>query len=481
MPVVGRLFTGGALSSLLIMGLFLVPFPTGWEVGIAVVGLRNSINGRIYAGDCQAYDAETGQAITTVWGTLLRGATQCRTGANNWDIDIDSRDYGSPTLHIVTQQPRHTDAGGEPTTHDQPADTRTVTRQRDTFYLDRHIFMFEYQVNTVADAIATQCIRNALLQEVCVFDHETSAVIGCFPTLASICGRNGSPFDGSSLILFGINPWQSIRQPAEGTVRFDQWVGIMQATVFRVENGKVPDAPGSQDFPWAVEKLLAEGGQPNMFVLNGTGLSSTSFGTAGVDARIPQRVLVELPYKLTAGAAIKTVLGGGVNGLAPINVFAKYVVRMDVLVTTGFTPQLDYIDANNNNVRDQGEFTFIDKNQDNRWTLGIDEAVEGTPPPPDSTPTVTGDDPVSDELPAPPPSGLQTGCPPNCPVTIQPPPDIFFPSCNFFDLECRLSNWQKFPFDLGLGLSLALPFIVIAVAIFAGLAFIGIARRGRGR
>lgn len=486
MVVGARLFSGGLLSSLLIMGLVLVPFPTGWEVGIALVGLKPvDYTNAIITGDCKARNTETGEIV-------INGFSECNLGGNSWNIDVDAKNSGRPSLLIITQQPRHTDAGGEPSSHDQPADSRIVTRQRDTWYLDRHIFMFEFQVHTVADSVVKKCFYI----EGCSFDHETSALV---PNFSSDILRgtvevsnNGVPFDGSSLILFSINPWQGIRIPAEGTIRFDQWAGIMQATIFRVDKGKVPDAPGSQDFPWAVEKLIAEGGQPNMFKLTGEGLERTDFATASLDNRIPQQVLVELPYKLTAGAAVKRNLFGNYNGLAPINVFAKYVVRMDVLVVTGLTPQLDYIDSNENNVRDTGEFTFIDKNNNDLWDLGIDEAVEGTPPQPAST----GPEPcaegfgraadgncykVSDELATPPPSGLQTGCPPNCPITIQPPPDIFFPSCNFFDLECRLANWQKFPFDLGTTFALALPIIAIAAIVIIGLTAFGIARGRRGR
>src|SRR3990170_4045071 len=483
MVIAARLFTGGALSSLLIMGLILVPFPTGWEVGTAIVGLQETgFRDVIFLGDCQGYSVTTGTVVIGPRTFLGPGPSECLTGGNSWNIDIDQRYWGRPSLTITTQQPKHTDAGGEPTVHSQPADTRTVTRQRDTWQLDRHIFMFEFQVNTVADVQK----KNCFYFEGCNFWHETSAFVPNFDTDALRAGGeqvslNGLPFDGSSLILFSLNPWQGARTIPENTVMFDQWVGIMQATVFKVENGKVPNAPGSQDFPWAVEKLIAVGGQPNMFTVQGEGLAETQFGTAILDSKIPQSVLIELPYKLTAGAAKESNSFGNFKGIAPINVYAKYVVRVDALLVTGYTPQLDYIDANSNGVRDLGEFTFIDKNNDNRWTLGIDEAVEGTPPQPDSTPTITADDPVSEELPAPPPSGLQTGCPPNCPVTIQPPPDIFFPSCNFFDLECRLANWQKFPFDLGTTFAPPLPFIIIAVAIFAGLTFMGVARGRRGR
>ena len=312
MVIAARLFTGGALSSLLIMGLILVPFPTGWEVGTAIVGLQETgFRDVIFLGDCQGYSVTTGTVVIGPRTFLGPGPSECLTGGSSWNIDLDFKNFYRPSLTITTQQPKHTDAGGEPTSHDQPADTRTVTRQRDTWQLDRHIFMFEFQVNTVADAVATRCVRNALLQEVCVFDHETSAVIGCFPTLATICGINGLPFDGSSLILFSINPWQGARTIPENTILFDQWVGIMQATVFKVENGKVPNAPGSQDFPWAVEKLIAVGGQPNMFTVQGEGLAETQFGTAILDSKIPQSVLIELPYKLTAGAAMKTAVGGG--------------------------------------------------------------------------------------------------------------------------------------------------------------------------
>ncbi len=486
MVVQARLFTGVLLSALLSSGLILVPFATGWEVGTAIVGVKElDYTNTIFTSNCKGYDSETEAIIS---GQSLGYLAECSTGASTWTIDVDFRNFGRPSLLMTTQQPRHTDAGGEPTTHDQPADTRIVTRQRDTFYLDRHIFMFEFQVHTVADVIQ----KNCYFIEGCSFDHETSAIVPNFSTdiLRGTVeySHNGQPFDGSSLILFGINPWQGIRQPPDGTIRFDQWAGIMQATVFWVENGKIPDAPGSQDFPWAVEKLIAEGGQPNMFTLQGDTQSLTSFGTVGVDARIPQRVLIELPYKLTAGAAMKRNAFGNYNGLAPINVFAKYMVRVDVLVTTGWTPQLDYIDANNNGVLDTGEFTFIDKNNDNKWTLSIDEAVSGIPPSPPPAPaidpattTTTMDDPVSKEQPAPAPSGLQTGCPPNCPVTIQPPTDIFFPSCNFFDLECRLANWSKFPFDLGTTFALALPIIAIIAVVFIGLIVLKAAGGKRGR
>jgi len=510
LAVGARLFSGILLSALLSTGLFLVPFPSGWEGGIAIVGLTAVDQPNIiYTSNCKGYSSETEEVLIT-------SLTECSTGGNKWTVDIDSKNIGRPTLVIETQQPRHTDAGDNPTDPNNPAASVQVTRGRDTFFIDRHIFMFEFQVKTVADTVATRCVRNALLQEVCVFDHETSAVIGCFPTLATICGHNGAPFNGASLVLFTINPWSGARTYPENTIHFDQWVGVMQATVFKVEAGKVPNAPGSQDFPWAAEGMVDEGAQPNMFYLNGTDggffqIGSVEslvreFGTVPLDKRIPQQVLIELPYKLTAGAAMKTAAGGGYTGLAPINVFAKYIVRVDAAIVTGWTPQLDYLDANNDGVLNTGEFAFIDKNQDNKWTVGIDEAVQGTPPAPpppdcketsrfsktefDGTMVTTVITTCSDgstkteifrETPSKSPSAPTVFCPPLCPTTIQPPGDIFFPSCNFFDLECRLANWQKFPFDLGLGLSLALPLIIIAAAIFAGLAFIGVARGRRGR
>lgn len=501
--VIARLFTGGALSSLLIMGLILIPFPTGWEVGAAIVALKPiDYPNTLFTGDCKARSTETGEIVINL-------LTECSLGGNSWNIDVDAKETARPSLTITTQQPRHTDAGGEPTPHSQAADTRTVTRQRDTWNLDRHIFMFEFQVNTVADVAKKSCFFVLFGGEACNFNHETSAFVPTYvidPTGRTRTSNNGLPFDGSSLILFSINPWQGVRTTPENTIMFDQWVGIMQATVFRVENGKVPNAPGSQDFPWAVEKLLPVGGQPNMFSIQGEGLEQTQFGTASLDNRIPRQVIVELPYRLTAGAAKESFFGGGFKGIAPINVFAKYVVRMDVLVVTGYTPQLDYIDSNNNRIKDPGEFTYIDKNNDNLWTVGIDEAVEGTPPSPpppgitivdtksstvkeaDGTATTTTVVKYSDgtstttinrEIAPPPPSDLQTGCPPNCPPTIQPPPDIFFPSCNFFDLECRLANWQKFPFDLGTTFALALPFIAIAVIVLVAIVLIGARRRGR--
>lgn len=490
-----RIFTAGSLSTLLLAGLLLVPFPTGWEVGIAIVGLREAgYSGFLLAGDCQLYDTQTGAVALD-----RRAFPECATGANNWRVDIDAQAAGRPTLNIVTQQPRHTNAGNEPTPHDQPADSRVVTRQRDTWYLDRHIFMFEFQVTTVADVTKVECE----LEGGCVFRHETSAITPSITTnFVKKYSINGIPFDGSSLVLFGLNPWQGIRIPPEGTIRFDQWVGIMQATIFRVEATKVPNAPGGNpDFPWAAESVIPEGGQPNMFTVQGEGLDRSDFASVSLDQRIPQQVLVELPYKLTAGATVKKAFFGGTTEINPVNVYVKYVVRMDVLTVTGFTPQLDYVDANKNGVLDTGEFTFIDRNNDNLWTLGTDEAVSGTPPtPPPPTVTITskvtttaadgtstttvtysdGTTTVLKEAPTPLPSPLQTGCPPNCPSPIQPPPDIFFPSCNFFDIECRLSNWQKFPFDLGTTFALALPIIIIAVAIFAGLAVIGVSRR-RGR
>lgn len=484
MVIAARLFTGSLLSSLLIMGLVLVPFPTGWEVGTAIVGLRVANHPQVFPGDCNGYNPETGEIEIT-----KAQFSDCRTGGNSWTIDFDAANSLRPSLLITTQQPRHTDAGNNPTPHDQPADSRTVTRLRDTYYIDRHIFMFEFQVVTVAASVVKKCFY----VEGCSFDHETSAFVPNF-TSDILRGtlevsNNGQPFDGSSLMLFSINPWQGIRVAPENTIRFDQWVGIMQATVFRVEGAKVPNAPGSQDFPWAVENLASEGSQPNMFSIQGEGLGRTDFGTVPLDIRIPSQVLIELPYKLTAGAAMKRNVFGNYNGLAPINVYAKYVVRVDVAVVTGWTPQLDYVDANNNGVLDAGEFAFIDKNNDNRWTVGIDEAVSGTPPAPPPAPapdpqttTTTSDDPVSTDAPSPAPSGLQTGCPPNCPSTIQPPPDIFFPSCNFFDFECRLANWSKFPTDLGLAFGFLLPIIAIVAIAFIAITFFGIAvgrRRGR--
>src|SRR3989337_3459720 len=213
MPIAARLFTGGALSSLLIMGLFLVPFPTGWEVGTAIVALKLSDSPTaLYTGDCKARSTETGEILVNL-------LSECSLGGNSWNIDVDHR-YGSrPSLTITTQQPRHTDAGGDPTPHSQYADTRIVTRQRDTWQLDRHIFMFQFQVNTVADVKELYCSDIFGQFKNCVFEQETSYVPSsgnCYPDLVINdrrigCGLNGQPFDGSSLILFNINPWQGAR------------------------------------------------------------------------------------------------------------------------------------------------------------------------------------------------------------------------------------------------------------------------------
>jgi len=530
LPVGARLFTGVLLSALLSTGLFLVPFPTGWEGGIAIVGLTAVDQPNIiYTSNCKGYSSLTEEI-------LIASLTECGTGGNKWTVDIDSKNSGRPTLVIETQQPRHTDAGNNPTDSNIAAASIEVTRGRDTFFIDRHVFMFEFQVKTVADSVISHCFY----VEGCSFDHETSAYVPNFttdPLRGTVeISRNGAAFNGASLVLFSINPWSGARIYPENTVHFDQWVGIMQATIYKAtpsagkedclscSEGKVPNAPGSGDFPWAVEGMVDEGAQPNIFYLNGIeggffqigSIESLvqEFGTVPLDRRIPQQVLIELPYKLTAGAAMKKNFFGNYNGLAPINVFAKYIVRVDVAIVTGWTPQLDWLDSNNNGVLDQGEFAFIDKNQNNKWDLGVDEAVQGTPPaplPPDCketsrfSKTETIGDPstgttettattviitcsdgsskteIYRETVSKPPSSVTVGCPPLCTTTIQPPGDIFFPSCNFLDLECRLNNWRLFPFDLGTSFALLLPLIAIVAIVLIGVTVLGTVRGRRGR
>lgn len=401
---------------------------------------------------------------------------ECSTGASNWRIDVDEQFSGRPSLFIETSPVRHTNFQGVQTDNGLAVESRTVTRQRDTYFLDYHVFLFDFRVRTVADVKATTCIRNFLLQEVCVFDHETSATIGCFPTLATICGNNGKLFDGSSLVAFFVNPWQGARIAPEDTIRFGQWVGIMQAIIFEAEAGFDTKVP--QDSPGSATAVLAKNAAANMFTVQGEGLPNFQFGTASLDDDIPQLVLVELPYRLLPGADLTVAPGSGFSALVPSNVNVHYIVRMDVLLVTGWQPQLDYIDSNSNGVRDIGEFTFIDRNNDNRWTLGIDEAVEGTPPVPLAEPTTTtADDPTSKEIPV-----IQPEDPPQTGSQLQelgPIPDVTVPApCEFWNISCWFTTAFNFPTVSNImGLIVAVILLVtIAIAISA---LIGVRRRGR--
>src|SRR3972149_7095375 len=101
MPIAARLFTGGALSSLLIMGLFLVPFPTGWEVGTAIVGLKElGFQDTIITSDCKGHSSSTGEVNIDPRSGLV---SECSLGGNSWNIDIDQRYWGRPSLTITTQ------------------------------------------------------------------------------------------------------------------------------------------------------------------------------------------------------------------------------------------------------------------------------------------------------------------------------------------------------------------------------------------
>ena len=217
--------------------------------------------------------------------------------------------------------------------------------------------------------------------------------------------------------------------------------------------------------------VLARNAAANMFTLQGQGQPNFQFGTASLDDSIPQIVLVELPYKLLAGADWTASLGGGYSSLVPIDYNVHYIVRMDVLLVTGWQPQLDYIDGNGNGVRDAGEFTFIDKNEDNRWTLGIDEAVEGTPPSVQQATTT----PSSESPPVQPESPPQTG---SQLAELGPIPDFRSPSpCEFWNLSCFFNNAINFPSISSL-FSLLTVLAVIVVLVFGASIFLG-RRRGR--
>lgn len=448
-----------------------IPFASGWEVADSIEALTVNDQPRLsYTSDCKAYD-QSGQQVRPFLGVGPPSPSQlplseCSTGASNWRIDVDAQYSGRPSLFIETSPVRHTNFQGIQTDNGLAVESRIVTRQRDTYYLDYHVFMFDFRVRTVADVKATACIRNALLQEVCVFDHETSAEIGCFPTLATICGTNGKLFDGSSFVGFGINPWQGARIAPEGTIRFGQWVGIMQAIIQTAEAGFDTKVP--QDSPGSATAVLATGAAANMFTLAGQDQPKFQFGTASLDDAIPQFILIELPYRLLPGADWTIAPGSGYSSLVPSNVNVHYVVRVDVLLVTGWQPQLDYIDANSNGIQDTGEFTFIDKNNDNRWTLGTDEAVSGTPP----SESTTASKEAGLVLPeSPPQTGSQL-------EELGPIPDLTIPApCEFWNISCFFNTAFNFPTVSSIT-SLLTVLAVIVLLVFGASIFLG-RRRGR--
>lgn len=444
-----------------------------------------------YFNDCKAYDAAGNLLTFTGIGPPPPGGEplkECSTGASNWRIDVDAQYSGRPSLFIETSPVRHTNFQGIQTDNGLAVESRQVTRLRDTYFLDYHVFMFDFRVRTIADVKPVACSEVLFIQN-CVYDTETAYKPGSSGecTQASGCGKGGIPFDGSSLIAFFINPWQGARVPDENTVRFGQWTGIMQAIIFEAEAGFDTKVP--QDAPGFATAVLARNAAANMFAVTGEPQPNFQFGTATLDDDIPQLVLVELPYKLQAGADIETQFGGGLKTVVASNVNVHYIVRMDVLLVTGWQPQLDYIDDNKNGVRDSGEFTFIDRNNDNLWTPSIDEAVEGIPPPPPPT----GPEPCAE--------GFTRAADGNCYqvskedlTTVQPEdppqtgselrelgpiPDVTVPApCEFWNISCWFTTAFNFPTVSNIiGLIVAM-ILLVAIAFGASL-LIGARRRGR--
>ena len=467
MAIARVLIPGGIAGTLLVGLLIAVPFASGWEVATSIEALTVNVSpGLTVTGECKIINNETGEEVQTRFG-------ECATGPSNWQIDISDQYWGTPSLFIESTPPKHTDFQGVQTENDKFVEQRTVTRQRDTYYLDYHVFMFEFRVKTEADVRVLECSATG---QACIFDQETAYAAGggdCLSDLPGVnvrCGRGGVAFAGSSFIAFYINPWQGARVAPEDTIRFGQWAGVMQAIVFDANAGAVqPAIP--QDVPGLAVNILDDGAAANMFTLQGGGLPRFQFGTATLDDSIPQLVLIELPYKLLPGADITVGALGGVRQIVPADMFVSYKVRVDVLLVTGWQPQLDYIDSNSNGTRDTGEFTFIDKNEDNLWTAGTDEAVEGTPPSAQEATTTQS----SESPPIQPESPPQTGS------RIEPlglPEDFRFPApCEFFNVACWFNTAINFPSVTSI-VGLLTVLAVIVVLIFGASIFLG-RRRGR--
>jgi len=475
---IARVLIPSGTVALLVGFLLAIPFSSGWEVQNSIQALTLTDRpGLTWASDCNVYRNEDGALVGRqglIGPQQVNPPTACATGTSSWQIDVDDRWTGKPSLQMESTPVRHTNFQGIQTDNNMAVESRTVTRLRDTYYMDYHVFMFDFRVKTVADARSVECHANLLFQQACTIDHETSANLGSTSTRATV---GGEPFDGSSFVAFSIKPWQGARIAPENTIRFGQWAGIMQAIVFEAEAGicsptsglfaSCPQGNLEVNSPGYAIGVLARNAAANMFTLQGQGAPSFQFGTASLDDSIPQIVLVELPYKLLAGADWTASLGGGYSSLVPIDYNVHYIVRMDVLLVTGWQPQLDYVDSNNNGVRDSGEFTFIDKNDNNLWDSTIDETVEGTPP---STSTASVESP-----PVQPESPPQTG---SSLAELGPIPDFRSPSpCEFWNLSCFFNNAINFPSISSL-FNLLTILALIVVLVFGASIFLG-RRRGR--
>lgn len=482
------------ISTILLGFLVAVPFASGWEVYNSIEALTfDTLPGKTVAADCKVYNNED--------GTIIQAQLpECAPGPSNWRIDTDHQYYGWPSLFLEVSPVKHTNLQGAETDSRQEVQSRQTPIGRDVYYWDYHVFMFTFLVKTEADA---RVIHDSGFLGTKVYQHETSFTPNGFSQCVSGsvgCGVGGAEVAGGAFVTFAIKPWQGIREPAEGTIRFGQWAGIMQAIVFEVEAGR--SQPEIQEtVPGYGINVLDRNAAANMFTLQGGGQPNADFSTAALDARIPQAVLIELPFKLFPGAEVRTRLGGGVESLVPTDYFIRYKMRVDVVIVTAWTPQLDFIDDNANGVLDPGEFSYIDENENNQWDLGVDEAVSGTAPtPPPPTCDLTSDFTIDN------PDGTRTRtkkwtCTDGSTRTetnnetigsqeddgldvgigigdIEDVGDFRSPGrCEFWNLSCLLNNAFNFP-SVGAYADLFIFIAVIALIVFGASIFLG-RRRGR--
>ena len=134
---IARVLIPSGTVALLVGFLVAIPFSTGWEVQNSIQALTLTDRpGLTWASDCNVYRNEDGALVGRqglIGPQQVNPPTACATGTSSWQIDVDDRWTGKPSLQMESTPVRHTNFQGIQTDNNMAVESRTVTRLRDTY------------------------------------------------------------------------------------------------------------------------------------------------------------------------------------------------------------------------------------------------------------------------------------------------------------------------------------------------------------
>jgi len=337
------------LALICIVGLLLAPsllklslISPGWEIYDQIGALR--YNDQVYS---EASQFTTPRELMGVY----------------WKVDLDDPNYGVPTLMVEVGDIHHVDFMGRDISNDEYAQTRTVTRGNNTYYLDYHIYLYTVTIRTIADVRQT---GGSPPWSAPSFDHETSWPYEFEGTFGNGGTENNPPhvgkvFDGGVYTKFVISPWRggTYRDAPNSSYVLDNcWAGVMNTYVLDKTEGQVQnqfppsgDNPGGMPTPEGNAQITSRGGidkgnQVPMLEDDGTFNTPAPVTNwdSGVtpDTRIESTVVHFLPVALGAGAKLHDNMYFQVDAIYPCDGYIQYSLRVDVLQTHEFTLETAY-------------------------------------------------------------------------------------------------------------------------------------------